>query len=70
MKSNKAKSVILANLGLFGGAFLPFWAPLGMHGVLSQNFFYSVQLDMKIQLGPKFQKKVMDGYPAIVRTHG
>ena len=68
MKSYKAKSVILANLGLFRGFFTTF-GPLGRIEFCHKNF-YSAQLDMKIQLGAKVQEKVMEGYPAIVRTHG
>ena len=52
MKSYKAKSVILANLGLLD----PLWA-LGTQRVFFEKIFYSAQLDMKIQLAPKFQKK-------------
>ena len=69
MKSYKAKSVILANLGLFRG----FWTPFGALGTQREFFrkkiFYSAQLDMKIQLPAKFQKKLMDGYRTLVRTH-
>ena len=57
MKSYKAKSVILGNLGLFDH----FSAPGDASRVLSQKIFYSAQLDMKIQLGAKFQEKTMDG---------
>ena len=70
MKSYKAKSVILANLGLLGAFLTPF-GPLGAHREFGHTkCFYSAQLDMKIHLGAKFQDKVMDGYPVIVRTDG
>ena len=45
-----------------------FWGPGDATRVFPKKNFYSAQLDMKIQLGAKFQKEVMDGYPAIVRT--
>ena len=54
----------------FLGFFDPFWGPGDATRVFPKKNFYSAQLDMKIQLGAKFQKKVMDGYPAIVRTDG
>ena len=62
----KANSVILANLGLFRG-FNPFWGP-GDPTSFSEKTFYSAQLDMKIHLAAKFEKNLMDGYPALVRT--
>ena len=68
-KSYKAKSAFLANLGLFRGFWTPFGAP-GTQREFSEKKFYSAQLDMKIQLAAKFQKKLMDGYRALVRTHG
>ena len=55
-------------IGVFWGHFDPFWAP-GDATRVFRNFFYSAQLDMKIQLAAKFQKKLMDGYRALVRTH-
>ena len=64
MKSYKAKSVILANLGLFG----PLLGPWGRNESFSEKIFYSAQLDMKIQLAVKFQKYLMDDYNAIVQT--
>ena len=36
----------------------------------SEKNFYSAQLDIKIQLAAKFEKNLMDGYPALVRTDG
>ena len=68
MKSYKAKNVILANLGLFRG----FWTPcraLGTQREFFRKIFYSTKLEMKIQLAPNFQKKLIDGYRALVRTH-
>ena len=48
-------------------------APFGALGTQREFFrkkiFHSAQLDMKIQLAAKFEKNLMDGYPAIVRTH-
>ena len=66
MKTYKAKSVILANLWLFRG----FWTPFGALGT-QREFFRKIfkKLDMKIQPAAKFQKKLMDGYRALVRTH-
>ena len=56
-------------LGLFGAILTPF-DPLGTKPEFCpENFFYSAQLDMKIHSVAKFQKKVMEGYPAIARTH-
>ena len=69
IKSYKAKSVILDDLGLFGGIFDPFWAPGDAPRVLPKKIFYSAKLHMKIQLVTKFQKNLMDGSPAISRTH-
>ena len=66
MKSYKAKSVILDNLELFGSFFDPFWAPGDALRVLSQKFS---TVRKKYNLVQNFRKKVMDGYPAIVRTH-
>ena len=57
MKSYKAKSVFLANLGLFRGFWTPFGA-LGMQRVFRKKNFYSAQLDIKIKLAAKFQKKI------------
>ena len=56
-------------LGAFKGVLDPFWGPGDATRVFPKKFFYSAQLDMKIQLAPKFQKKLMDGYRALVRTH-
>ena len=64
------ESVILANLGPFLGGFGPLLGPWGRNESFSEKNFYSAQLDMKIQLAAKFQKKLMDGYRALVRTHG
>ena len=61
------KSVILA-FGAFFGFLDPFWGPRDATS-FSKKKFYSAQLDMKTQLAAKFQKKVMDGYPAIVRIY-
>ena len=51
-----------------------FWALKAHEGreteFFSEKTFYSAQLDMKIQLAAKFEKNLMDGYPAIVRTDG
>ena len=70
MKSSKAKSAFWKIWGFRGAFWTPF-GPLGTHREFcDKNFFDSAQLDMKIPLGAKFQEKVMDGYPAIVRTHG
>ena len=66
MKSYKAKSVILAKTGHFRG-FGPLLGP-GDTTSFSENFFDSAQLDTKVQLTAKFEKKLMDGYPALVRT--
>ena len=68
MKSYKAKSVILAYLGLFRGFWTPFGA-LGTQREFFRKFFDSAQLDTKIQRSAKFEKKLMDGYCALVRTH-
>ena len=54
------------------GFFRGFWTPFGALGtqrVFPKKFFYSAQLDMKMQLAAKFQKKMMGGYRALVRTH-
>ena len=59
--------MILANLGLFRGFLTPFGA-LGTQREIFRKIFYSAQLDMKIQLVAKFEKNLMDGYPALVRT--
>ena len=67
MKSYKAEIVILANLGLFG-VFGPLLGPSERNESFSEKNFYSAQLDMKIQLAAKFEKKPMDGYSALVRT--
>ena len=58
MKSYRAKSVILANLGLFRRFWTPFGA-LETQRIFPKKNFYSAQLDMKIQLAAKFQKKLM-----------
>ena len=53
------------------GIFRGFWTPFG--GTQQEFFrkkFYSAQLDMKRQLVAKLQKKLMDSYPALVRTGG
>ena len=64
------KVSFLAISGHFG-AFLTLFELLGTQSEFChKKFFYSAQLDTKIQLLAKFQKKVMDGYPAIVRTDG
>ena len=50
----------------------PFWAPGDASGVLSQNLFYSAQLDMKIEFAAKFQKKGnewLSSNKADARTH-
>ena len=48
--------------------FLGVFGPWGRNEFFWKNYFYSAQLDMKIQLAAKFQKKLMDGYRALVRT--
>ena len=63
MKSYKAKSAILINLGFF----TPF-GPLGTHREFCDKKILQCTTRYEIQLGAKFQKKVMDGYPTIVRT--
>ena len=55
MKSYKAKSAILANLGLLG-AFRPLLGPWGRIKSFVTKFFYSAQLDMKMQLAANFRK--------------
>ena len=52
----------------FLGVFTPFGA-LGTQRKFFRKKIYSAQLDMKTQLAAKFEKNLMDGYPAIVRTH-
>ena len=53
--------------------FLGFFTPFGALGTqrefFRKKFFHSAQLDMKIQLAAKFEKNLMDGYLALVRTH-
>ena len=62
--------MILANLGHFRGFLDPFWGPGDATRVFLNKNFYSAQLDMIIQLVAKFEKKLMDSYPALVRTDG
>ena len=55
------------------GQFGAFWTPFGALGTQREFYekkLYSAQLHMKIQLAAKFEKNLMDGYPAIVRTDG
>ena len=59
----------IMSFGAFQGFFDPFWGPGDATRVFPEKFFYSAQLDMKIELAAKFEKNLMDGYPAIVRTH-
>ena len=66
MKRYKAKSVILAKIGHFK-EFGPLVGP-GDATSFPKKFFDSAQLDTKVQLTAKFEKKLMDGYPALVRT--
>ena len=70
IKSYKAKSVVLDDLGLFGGIFDPFWAPGDASRVFPKKIFYSAKLHMKIHFVAKFQENLMDGSPAISRTDG
>ena len=67
MKRYKAKSVILACLGLFRGFLTPFGALGTQREFFRKKFLYSAQLDMKIQIAAKFHKK--NGYRALGRTH-
>ena len=60
IKSYKAKSVVLDELGLFGGLFDPFWAPGDASRVFPKSF-YSAKLNMKIHFVTKFQENLMDG---------
>ena len=46
---------------------VPFWGP-GDATSFSEEKNYSTQPDMKIQLAAKFEKNLMDGYPALVLT--
>ena len=52
-------------LGVFGLLL----GPWGRNESFPEEIFYSAQLDMKIQLAAKFEKNLMDGYPALVRTN-
>ena len=73
MKRYKAKSVILDDLGLFGGSFDPFWATGDAPRVLPKKKFYSAKLHMKIQLVTKFLEKSngrFSGNKPDGRTHG
>ena len=54
---------------VFWGFLTPFGALGTQREIFRKKFFDSAQLDMKIQLAAKFEKNLMDGYPAIVRTH-
>ena len=63
------KVSFLAILGLFGAILTPFDPLRTKPEFCPEKFFYSAQLDMKIHSVAKFQKKVMEGYPAIARTH-
>ena len=64
-----SKMCDFGQFGAFLGGFGPLLGPWGRNESLSEKKFYSAQLDMKIQLAAKFQKKLMDGYRALVRTH-
>ena len=55
--------------GLFW-AFLPLLGPWKHAEGFAQRYFYSAKLHMKIHFVAKFQENLMDGYPAISRTHG
>ena len=46
------------------------FGPLGTPEGFLKKFLYSAQLDIKIHFVAKFQENLMDGYPAISRTHG
>ena len=57
MKSSKAK-VRFGQFGAFAGLFGPLLGPWDTSRVFcDNNFFDGAQLDMKIQLGAKFQEK-------------
>lgn len=58
-------------------SFLPFWAFLTPFQPLGEQREFSLKktrccahLRIGVQLVAKFQKKVMDGYPGIIRTNG
>ena len=65
----KGKKCDFGQFGAFLGGFDHFWGPGDATRVFPKKNFYSAQLDMKIQLAAKFEKNLMDGYPAIIRTH-
>ena len=52
----------LCLLGLFRGFFTPFGALGRQREFSEEKIFYSAKLDMKIQLGAKFQKNTMDSH--------
>ena len=54
----------------FWGRFDPLLAPWDALRVFLKKCLYSAQVDMKIHFVAKFQENLMDGYPAISRTHG
>ena len=64
----KGKNCDFGQFGAFLGVFGPILGSWGLNESYSENFFDSAQLNMKIQLAAKFEKKLMDDYPALVRT--
>ena len=69
MNSYKAKCVILANLGAFFRGFGPLLGPWGRNEFLRNNF---LQCTTRYENTTccKISEKLMDGYRALVRTHG
>ena len=68
IKSYKAKSVILDDLGLFGGIFTPF-VPLGTHQGFCTKKFLQCKITYENTICHKISENLMDGSLAISRTH-